>query len=584
MSAVEVKKGVLSGLTLEHALYGLILLASALTRLLELGRIPLSPGEAGKALAVWNTWQSSSEVLLTGSPAYYNLTVLLSQLLGFSDSAMRFVPAVFGVAAVLLPWWLRSYSGRIGALTASLLMAVSPLLVITSRTAGGLSIAYFAGLLLLVSWLNYQDTGRPKWMILTAVSLALGLTGAPLFYSFLLTLTLAWLGQSTFGPALFTDELGNRRPLVKPDRQTIRQSILFGGLIFLALGAALLLNIGGIGAAAQNIAGWIAEFASPLANGDWLATILDFVRYEFIVLILGGTAVIWATWRGLPYPMFLIYWLVAAILLAFFQRGYHVNALVLAMPGILLVGVFVDDVMKVRTGFQKWAIAGLFILIGGVVIVNLGRYTRLLSSDQPLDVQARYYHLLAILLALVILILALTISWSWHRKSVGQGVVIGLLVLLIGFSWSTSLWLAREAANDSRERWVDVATDDDMRLLAQVIQQVSWQVRGSPDGLEIVSSIDNPALRWYLRDMTDLNIGSVLPPSTDSSALISGFERDSQLSSEYIGIDFGFLRPDTEHTLSSGQLLSWWLFHDSPIPISEQRLIFWLRSDLAGEE
>ena len=122
-----------------------------------------------------------------------------------------------------------------------------------------------------------------------------------------------------------------------------------------------------------------------------------------------------------------------------------------------------------------------------------------------------------------------------------------------------------------------------MKLLAQVIQQVSWQVKGSPTDLDIVSSINNPALSWYLRDMSNLQSDSALPPQIGSSALLSGFKHEPQLSSDYLGADFGFERSDTEHSLDSGQLLNWWLFHDSPVRVNEERLIFWLRSDLAGE-
>jgi hypothetical protein len=157
-----------------------------------------------------------------------------------------------------------------------------------------------------------------------------------------------------------------------------------------------------------------------------------------------------------------------------------------------------------------------------------------------------------------------------------------LLVLLVGFSWSTALWLGKEAANDPREPWVTSASDDDIRLLISTIHQVSWQVKGSQSDLDIYSTIDNPSLDWYLRELRTYEKGSALPLSVTASGLLTGVDLEPQLASEYIGIDLGYSRPEGDYPLNPSQLLAWWLFHEAPTPITEERLIFWLRSDLAG--
>ncbi len=581
LATVEERRA-FSRLTLEHVLYGAILLVGAITRFIDLGRIPLSPDEALQALTVWNAMQPGTDSITIISPAYHSLTAPLSQLLGYSDALMRLVPALFGLAVVLLPWWIKQFTGRLGALIAALLIAVSPIFVISSRTVGGSSIALFAGFLLLIGWLNYQQSNRPIWFYTMSFSMGLGLTSATLFYSIAATILLAWIGQALLGPALYRDDLDDRRPLYHPDTRTLRNSalIFMGTLILIGLG--FLLSLGGIGAAARIFAEWIIAFLAPSDIQDWLRPISALFRYELIVLLLGGSAVVWATWRGKPFPMLLVYWMVSALLLLFVQRGVMSNTLALALPGFLILGSFVDGIMRAKTGPLKWFIAIMVTMVGVVVYVNLGRYSRLLPSELDMDIRAGYYHLLLVFLSVVVVLLVLIILWSGQRRASVQGLIIGLLILLVGYSWSTALWLGKEAANDPREPWVTSASDDDIRLLTSTIQQVSWQVKGSESDLDIYSTIDNPSLDWYLREMREFKKGSSLPLSVTASSLLTEVDREPQLASEYIGIDLGYSRPEGTYPLNPSQLLAWWLFHEAPTPITEERLIFWLRSDLAG--
>jgi hypothetical protein len=184
--------------------------------------------------------------------------------------------------------------------------------------------------------------------------------------------------------------------------------------------------------------------------------------------------------------------------------------------------------------------------------------------------------------AVTVVILIMAIIWSSERRASVQGFFIGLLILLVGYSWSTGLWLANEAANDTREPWVIHASDDDIKLLTSTIQQVSWQVKGSDVDLDIFSTVADPALAWYLRDMSEITFAGGLAPSISASGILTELGLEHQLENEYIGIDLAYSRATGSYGLSPNQLLTWWLFHENPNPVVEERLIFWLRSDLAG--
>jgi len=161
-------------------------------------------------------------------------------------------------------------------------------------------------------------------------------------------------------------------------------------------------------------------------------------------------------------------------------------------------------------------------------------------------------------------------------------VIISSLIILIIVSWGSTWWLSRSAANDTRERWVSQATADDIRILEEAIRDVSWQVKNSDRELQLTSTIDSPALEWYLRDFDQLKFVSTIPKDLTSDALLTRADLEPILEQSYVGSKFSYLRPDTTHVLDLGQALRWWLFHQSPVSINQEQLIFWVRADLLG--
>ena len=66
-------------------------------------------------------------------PDLYYLTLVFTKVFGLNTLSVRASVAVFGVLTVVLVLYLRRYIGRIGALTAALLIALSPGMVFISR-------------------------------------------------------------------------------------------------------------------------------------------------------------------------------------------------------------------------------------------------------------------------------------------------------------------------------------------------------------------------------------------------------------------------------------------------------------------
>jgi hypothetical protein len=161
-------------------------------------------------------------------------------------------------------------------------------------------------------------------------------------------------------------------------------------------------------------------------------------------------------------------------------------------------------------------------------------------------------------------------------------VLAGFLLIIVMVSWSISWWIGRAGANDTRELLVRSASDDDLTLLASTIGELSWQMDNSERGIQILSSVDSPTLRWYLREFTNLEVNNALPRSMNTPLIITTNEQVPELANSYIGSDFGHMRLISPENLSVTDLLRWWLFHESSSPMLEERVILWLRADLSG--
>jgi len=569
-----------SHLTVEHVLYLLILIVASILRLVELDFVPLSPGEASEAIAVWNFWQPGSIDLEFISPVYFTLTALFTQIAGFSDAVMRFVPVLFGIGVVLLPLTIRHRTGKIGALVASLFLALSPALVHISRTAGGQSVAIFSGLLLFISWIRFQESKSETWFWILAVALALGLTSDPLFFSITLSLFAAWVVHYYAGPHLLLDEDGTRRFWFQPGRRLARDGLILFLVVFVLLATAFLMATRGIGATADLFAGWLGKFFRLTETRSLISPFTAVSRIEFVLLILGIPSLIWAARKEKALPIFLGYWISFGLLLMLLQPGSINNIFILVLPGYLLIGNFADNVFR---KFSRWPNLFVFLVMvvgGSIGFTNFIRFGRLTSFQLA---GAGSFHLLLVFTVIVLAAIAATIIWSWSEQQISAGLFSGIVLFLLLGMWSNAWWLSHAGGSDTREPFIGTATDESLRLMAANLEDISWQLTNSKNGLQIASTVDTPSLRWYLRDIDGLAYTSTLTRVEMKQALITPVQDLPTLANQFVGTEYAILRSETELQLDWRQALSWWLFREVQTPIQKERVIFWLRADLAGE-
>jgi predicted membrane-bound mannosyltransferase len=160
----------------EIAFYIAITLVALIMRLWQLGERAVHYDEGIHFGCGWNIFSNPAawcyEPWVHG-PFQFIGTGIIYNIFGDTEFSARLLPAIFGTAIVILPYFLRRQLGRWGALATAIILAFSPLLMYYSRYArGDIYHAFFTLLLVVCIW-NYIADRRQRWLYIGAAALSL---------------------------------------------------------------------------------------------------------------------------------------------------------------------------------------------------------------------------------------------------------------------------------------------------------------------------------------------------------------------------------------------------------------------------
>ncbi len=566
----------LAHITVADGLMLIVLLVTAVIRLTNLDAQPLSPSEAENALHVWQAWQPVEMTAAASghSPAYFSFTSIISQILGNSDITMRLIPALFGIATVALPWFLRKQIGAIGALVMSLFLAISPLQMVIGRTVSGEAIGLFSLLLIAVAWMQWQENGDSRWLITLAVAIGLGVASTALFYSGLLAFLISIALQKRV-------EIPTEETNLSNDGLDWKRPVLIGTAVFLAVSTLFLWHLQGLGMAASLFGDWLSRFNFTTDIIIILNPILALGRYELLLFISGALLLAWALMTNEKTAVIASFWFVAIFGLILLQHGNLQNTILLTLPGYFLLGKMTNELWESGRSRVSWYLTIGLIVAGALIWANVARYGRVITSSPD---QLGYLWIAIVTLALALASIFF-VARQFDSRTALQGTLLSLLVVAFIYYWGTGWWLAHHAQNDPRERWVMTpTTDDDIRIFSETLDKVAQQTANSHFDLEIFSAVDSPVLRWYLRQYNQAQFGDTIPNNATHDAIITRTDQTQfTLGSNYFGADFTLARSDIQLNPSQSAVLDtlrWWLFHQSNTTVFEDDIIVWIRSDV----
>ncbi|MGQ9516541.1 MAG: hypothetical protein ACUVT1_04670 [Anaerolineae bacterium] len=564
-------------LTVEVVLYLLIGLVAVLVRLWRLDAWPLSPAEAAQAWGAWQIARGQVPAVTSYSPLLMTLNIVCFALFRASDAVARLWPALFGTALALLPLLLRRQLGRAGALAASLLLALSPSLVAVSRLLDGRTAALFAGLLLLAVLARLLEGGGRREIWLSAAALALGLLSAPMFYSLLLLFisgaVVLWAARRLLGMEGFWASAGRRFAELRGQRGWWREgSLLFLGL-FLLLGTGFLLNVEGLGAAADLLPAWGRSFAwGPNSYGP-LTVLWSMLLYETVGLLFGIAGLVMGLRRREPFSLFAGWWLVAGLILSLVMgRWQSADLALLAVPVALLAGKALGELAD-WTAREAVREAEWLILLVGTVLAVFGY----LGFAQ----YARAGQLLSLLLAvaacplILLLVAGVVLLWGERWRAL-RGLALlaagGGLLLLVH-----NTWFATQLADVSRvDLFAALRAEPGVQDMAALAQRYGSQVRGDPYSAPILLVGDEVEwLRWALRDFRRVDYVQRFEGAGDHPIVITPANLQPPLGESFVGQDIVVYSDWRPAGMQGWTLARWLISRVPPAPPSKSAIIFW---------
>jgi len=597
----------------ERFLWLLLVLLTAVLRLVGLGMAPLSSAEAVQALAAYQAAHGGGipPEARTLSPLLFHVNVLLFALFHGGDGLARLFPALCGVGLTLTPLLLRRYLGRWGALGSGLLLALSPTLLALSRTLDG-SIPAALGVMLLVGAVaRFLDSWRSAWIPLGGVGLALALTAGPTGWGLLLGLVLALAA----GLWVWREQVPWVWPMVRPALGRGLAAFAVGLFVF---GMGLGLHPAGLAATGEQFLRWLSP--EMVSVGDRINPVL--LSEPFLLVAgLAGAALALARRHGMGL-LWLFWALVGAVwaigagaIPALFTGAGARPALFTGagarpaptMPVLWLVplaglgGLAMEGLARAtradRAGARPaptgragdaydWVYGALSLVLWAHSGLTLARYSR---YGQTADLLLAGIGLaLQVLLILLFGIVHSVPEGEETPEEAARRALISVLILaarvlgvvLLAFTFAAGWRVARVCPGEPScaPGVVSAPTTPDLRLLPKEVERVCNAVRSEAEcRLWLVDP--DPAVAWALRTLDFQTVPAEKLRDEETPTLIVA-PAGVSVPPGYYGTAFT-LRRAWLPPQSPSQWVRWGLYRDPPSPPPPAApVVLWVREDL----
>ncbi|MEA3344921.1 MAG: TIGR03663 family protein, partial [Chloroflexota bacterium] len=163
-----------------------LLIIALTTRFWDLGARGMSHDGSLHALYSWKLYRGegySHDPMMHG-PFLYHINALVYFLFGVSDYTARMSVALFGTILVATPYLLRKWLGRAGAITTSLMLLISPVLLHYSRHLRHDIFACVWTMLMIIALFKFVDERKDRWLYMGTAALTLSLCTKETSYIF----------------------------------------------------------------------------------------------------------------------------------------------------------------------------------------------------------------------------------------------------------------------------------------------------------------------------------------------------------------------------------------------------------------
>lgn len=552
---------------LELAVYVLSFIIALGFRLVWLGRLPLSDSEANWALQALGLARGE-HVSIGSHTLYVLLTQFLFSLFLDSNFVARLVPALLGGCIVFVPYLFRKHLGRWAAVILGFGLAIDPGMIAASRQPGSPMLA----IVMFVFMAGCLINGYEAW---AGAFGALALMGGAGVWQAVVAVLLSLL----WGKALRRGQEGSVN-IVDWAGISWKKFLYWFAVSFVFAGSFLLIQTRGLGASLSSIVDYVSGWLK--GGGVSLETMLSaLLMYEIFPLVLGWFAMALLLLRKDALGGYLArLWLVLLVLVLVYPNKATVDLCLVIIPLWVLAARLFARIAEGLSG-EFWLFAFGYGAVVFSLLVFIWFNLASLLNPQPVSASLVQRYIVIAVSVVLIVVIALLVTIGWSQKHAGYGLMVGVGIVFIIYTFSATWNSAALGKNPDAELWWSSPDLVETGLMMNSMEQISeWQHKGFRNQADVwVIGVDLPSLRWFLRDLRNVVFSQVYPLGVSPSMVITSSEQVLSLADRYAGQDFVWWRG---LPLWSGLDLPgrfrWMAFREASQDY--RTLILWVRSDL----
>lgn len=625
-----------SGVTIsfEVVIYALLILFSLAIRVADLDIVPITGIETHNALAAYRAGyaEAAGPDLISDSPVQFWLQQFALALISGDEGGARIFTALAGVALGVLPLLFRDVLGRMRAFLMALVLSLSPVLLVASRSSSGVIwTLLFAGIGVWALWQYWENREKTPYAVT-----AFGMFGAMLLLTepggivFALILLVAG-GVTLILTSISAPDDDSPDQFMATLRDFVNGLPWQAGLITAILtvfivSTGMMLQPDRLSMVGAVVEGFLNGFIESPDGTPTFFPLIVALFYEPWMWILGGIgAYVIVRGRQMDFvERFFMVWVVTAIFAAIvYQGATAAHALWLIVPLVGLASHLANEALQQETGtivwindfFQseaeyvrsmgwaRWVIAittfalttmfilHLTIIARGFLNVPGGTFGGLVNrlGERVLPFSLIANSLIWLIITALFIVVGFFLAASiWGNRFTLRTMTIGVFgyALMIGVAtgWQTAV----VNANDPVELWHIETTNTDAELLRETLLEIAQRETLGEPAVPVVAVVpDDGIIAWQLRDFTELTYAD--DPSTArlaQVAILSGDVPEIDLGGSYVGQPFVITRTwSSAGSLEGFDFLPWWLTRDVRVnPFNGDVITLWVRQDIYDSE
>ena len=300
----------------------LIIIVAALSRFLYLGARPLHHDEGMLSYFAWQLASSGNYVYTPQihAPILFYVQAILFKIFGTGDNIARLGPAIFGIALISVPLIFRKMLGNCRAITISVLLLTSPILLYYSRFLVHTSIVILFWLLFVLTCRWFFQKPNAAALMLSVVFFVLGFAVSETSYIFAAVVVAFIPILYLLAPKKFKAAYLRIKNYFRDNPYDLLSAFILFVLVWAAAFSTFFTNVQSLLVSLPNpfdhataLGFWMSQHKNHLGNQPWYYYFILIAVYEPLLAAAGILAIIDSFRKKSPFYYFLVWWTVATL-------------------------------------------------------------------------------------------------------------------------------------------------------------------------------------------------------------------------------------------------------------------------------